>query len=783
MKRLFAALLAVLMLTGCGNKGLPEISGPKEPVATAPEAPVLDGDAFHFTRENFPVLDGSTSMVPLGEGIASVLLGESRESSAELIQFHRTTQSFRNLRSGSCDLVIAAEPNAAVFSEMKEAGFAWEMETIAREGLVFVVNENNPVSSLTVQQVRDIFAGKITNWKDVGGADLPIEAFQRNATSGSQVMMEKLVMDGTPMMEAPETNVPTEMGQLIAAVKNYDNSANAIGYTVFYYAADMQMAKGLKLLKIDGVAPTVDSIRTGDYPFVNGYYSCIAASAPADAPARRLQRWLLSEAGQELLRMEGYVPVFGPGEATESGSDVYRSYVNYVPNGGTPAKFTRLSQEKMERLEAGKDYGQILPYCGGILYADPSASGYDVEATRHWGFYDKDFRLITDPVYDTVDTTRFENAYGDFLWIVYRTGEYCSFATPDGSVVSGEYLTIFPAGDVLICDKDGTHFDIFDRSLKCIYTEEDFVVDGRQMIPTDNRNGRFIAWDASEPEGKPKTYLLDADRKVLLGPWQHIYFEHWDRVALYDSHYNTQMLDENLEPLTFRGETKVGSYCPVGENFCTVSLLDRTNLILDRNGSEVAWGFNYSGSMENGGFYVDSGDGVCFYDSKGAPLYGGIVDGPWNYLGRGDLFDRIEDNAIIIRDMATGWETRVEGGAYAYGVDDYGKTQALVCALGAGEDDSTYYLLQSDKEMLTLKAGYLTPASDPVTGERALLLHTSQGQRLMAVDCKTELMRASGEIALQNGTITVTDDRAFTVYSMDGQVLLCYPFYGYAAGD
>ena len=67
----------------------------------------------------------------------------------------------------------------------------------------------------------------------------------------SQVMMEKLVMQGKPMMEVPTTMVPGAMAALIEAVKNYDNSANAIGYTVYYYAADMQMASGLKILSVD----------------------------------------------------------------------------------------------------------------------------------------------------------------------------------------------------------------------------------------------------------------------------------------------------------------------------------------------------------------------------------------------------------------------------------------------------------------------------------------------------------------------------------------------------
>ena len=266
-------------------------------------------EAFRFTRENFPKLDGSTSMVPLGQGIASVLLGESREDAASLISFNRTTQSFRNLCSGESDLVIAAEPKSEVFQEMAEASFPYELEQIATEALVFVVNENNPVSSLTTQQVRDIYAGNITNWSQVGGEDMPIAAFQRNPTAGSQVMMEKLVMDGTPMMEAPTDYMVGSMGGLMEAVRGYENSTGAIGYSVFYYASDMNMADGLKILQVEGVAPSAATIRSGEYTLRNPYYVVMAADTPEESMTAILYDWILSEDGQRLVSRMGYASV------------------------------------------------------------------------------------------------------------------------------------------------------------------------------------------------------------------------------------------------------------------------------------------------------------------------------------------------------------------------------------------------------------------------------------------------------------------------------------------
>ena len=269
MKKLISVLLAAVLalsLAACQRPQAQPLPTGSEPAQTEPsqtepsqteppatgEAPTME-NAFQFTRETFPRLDGSTSMVPLAEAVASVLLGEDRESVTDLCQFNRTTQSFRNLAMGECDLLLAGEPNAAVFTEMEEQGFAYEIETIAMDGLVFLVNENNPVDSLTTDQIRDIYTGKITNWSQVGGSDAEIIPFQRNEGAGSQALMKKLVMGDTPLAEPPEEYMASSMGELMSVVKSYDNSANAIGYSVYYYANDMQMAQGLKLLKVDGV--------------------------------------------------------------------------------------------------------------------------------------------------------------------------------------------------------------------------------------------------------------------------------------------------------------------------------------------------------------------------------------------------------------------------------------------------------------------------------------------------------------------------------------------------
>ena len=308
MKRIIAFALAALLLLGlAGCAKTPTPAPTPEPTAT-PE-PTPTPEQFRFTRENFPRLNGSTAMVPLGQAIASVMLGETREEVADLTNFSRTTQSYRELMNGQADLLISGAPPQGIYDEKEANGFEWELSLFAVDALVFVVNENNPVDNLTTEQIRGIYSGKITNWKEVGGDDVEIVPFQRNEEAGSQTAMRKLVMGDIPLMEAPAEYVSGAMGDLVKVVASYNDSAAAIGYTVYYYAHDMKMADGLKIIAVDGVQPDAGTIRSRDYPFINDSYVVVKAGLPDDDPAKILYDWILSDEGQRLVAHEGYVSI------------------------------------------------------------------------------------------------------------------------------------------------------------------------------------------------------------------------------------------------------------------------------------------------------------------------------------------------------------------------------------------------------------------------------------------------------------------------------------------
>ena len=204
-----ALLLAVLIAAaGCKNSAVPSQSGTPSSSeapsssASAPAALPLPG----IDAESFPRIDGSTANHPLITRIYSEICGISREEAETLVDLDLgSTGSIwqKMLYGGESCLLIVYEPP----EEVKEASAAelaqLEIDPIGRDGLVFLANAQNPVESLTVEELRKIYTAQLTDWSEVGGEPGPIQPFQRNPDSGSQTLFMKLLMRGKQPMTPP----------------------------------------------------------------------------------------------------------------------------------------------------------------------------------------------------------------------------------------------------------------------------------------------------------------------------------------------------------------------------------------------------------------------------------------------------------------------------------------------------------------------------------------------------------------------------------------------------
>lgn len=260
-----------------------------------------------FTSDNYPTVDASLAIHPLVDSIAADFLGVEE---SELDFEYTTTRSsdvYRNLIDGNVDVIFAAEISEEDREYAKEQGVELNIIPATSSAFVFIVNSENPVSDLTFEEIQKIYTGEITNWSQVGGKDAQIIPYQRPTGSGSQTAMLSLVMKDKNIADPPISQIQGEMGELIDAIAEYDNAENAIGYSYFYYVNTMYKRDTVKMLKVNGVAPTIKTIKNGDYPiYTNGF---IVTRSDADENTKKWVDAVLSQRGSKIIENAGYVPV------------------------------------------------------------------------------------------------------------------------------------------------------------------------------------------------------------------------------------------------------------------------------------------------------------------------------------------------------------------------------------------------------------------------------------------------------------------------------------------
>jgi len=299
MKKL---LLFAIMFCGiivCGVI-LTACSSPfSKPVPTAPSPPPT------INLSDLDRVDSSTGAYPMVVAIANNALGT--DNSDKILQSSQTVQAIKNVIDGTKDIAIAPMPGQEQLDYAKQQGVDLDYVHVADNAFVFLVSEDNPVDNLTTQQIKGIYSGKITNWKQVGGKDAKIAPLQRNADSGSQTAMVEFM--GSQKLMSPITDyTESTMGFLIAGItKPFDGTQSAIGYSFLYYVKQMVDVTGIKLLGVDGVVPSDETIIDGTYPDISPYYAIIRKNDPEDGVAKRWAAYMTSETGQNVIEQAKYV--------------------------------------------------------------------------------------------------------------------------------------------------------------------------------------------------------------------------------------------------------------------------------------------------------------------------------------------------------------------------------------------------------------------------------------------------------------------------------------------
>ena len=283
-------------------------------------------DSIHRDYGSYPSIDGSTVAVPMAMEFARQHLGLGGDDLYSFVFFTTTHNAYMNLFSKlpnpaakimserlimdpkhPVDIVICTEPSDDERASAAASGVEISQHAVALDAFVFITHADNPVNTLTVKQIQDIYGGTITNWNEVGGNDAKIIPYQRPANSGSQTAMEKLVMKGEPLDAALPNYVTSGMEGMVQAIGDYKNSGSALGYTYLYYLNELVGSESIKVLDVDGIAVTAENIRSEAYPFSTAYYAVYRAEEE-NATAGAFTRWILSDEGQACIKQAGYIP-------------------------------------------------------------------------------------------------------------------------------------------------------------------------------------------------------------------------------------------------------------------------------------------------------------------------------------------------------------------------------------------------------------------------------------------------------------------------------------------
>ncbi len=247
--------------------------------------------------DNLPVVDGAAALYPVFSAFVNAVYPSESVSfdgenflSDSALQFTNTRGAYKSIVDGNADIVFCVKPSDEQIKYAKDNNIELEFVPFGHEAFVFIVNKDNPVNNLSVDDVKNIYSGKYTNWSEVGGDNSIIDVLQRNEGSGSQTAMLNF-MDGKKIKKNP-----------------FGFMGRSIGFSFRYYVSGIVENGGVKILSLDGVYPDKESISNKSYPIVNDLYA-VYRKNDSNENIKLFVEWILSEEGQYIVEKSGYIPL------------------------------------------------------------------------------------------------------------------------------------------------------------------------------------------------------------------------------------------------------------------------------------------------------------------------------------------------------------------------------------------------------------------------------------------------------------------------------------------
>ena len=259
---------------------------------------------------NLPRIDGAAAMFPLYSSFVNATYPSNippLNSENGVFYYTNTYESIQKMFVQERDIVFGVDP--ANYRAPNNGDPNLFKDVVGRECFVFFTHKDTPVDSLTIEQLRKIYNGTYTNWKDVGGPNMKIRIYHRNFSSGSYQGLRAFM--GNERICEPESPdyVVGLMSGMIKVVADYINNPGAIGYSYHVYSSQIMKGNDIKLLKVNDVAPNLETISNRTYPIVDDFYMYGHMSCYKETTAQ-LREWVKSSEGQELVYKSGYAKAY-----------------------------------------------------------------------------------------------------------------------------------------------------------------------------------------------------------------------------------------------------------------------------------------------------------------------------------------------------------------------------------------------------------------------------------------------------------------------------------------